>query len=166
MAKLKNLIIGFIVLFFVWFLWNNTLDITTLLIGVGLSFLIAVFYCRKCNLFIEIKLSPKAIIYTIIYLFVFLWELLKSNIEVAFIVLNPVLPINPGIIEAKTKLKSKMGRLILANSITLTPGTFTIDIIEDTYYIHCIDISNEQDVEQATKKIILKFEKYLEVMYG
>ena len=166
MNKIKNFIIGFLILFFSWFLWNNTLDVTVILIGVGLSAAVSLFYCRKCDLFTEIKLSPKAIIYTFIYVFVFLWELLKSNLDIARIVLTPSLPINPGIIEAKTKLKSKMGRLILANSITLTPGTFTIDIIEDTFYIHCVDVTCEEGIEVAAKNIITKFEKYLEVMYG
>ncbi len=58
-----------------------------------------------------------------------------------------------------------MARLILGNAITLTPGTFTIDIIDDTYYIHCVDLSDE-DAEIHGQKIIEKFEKYLEVIYG
>ncbi len=96
---------------------------------------------------------------------VFLFELIKSNLDVARRVITPSLPINPGIVEVKTKLKSKMGRMILANSITLTPGTLTIDIKEDTLYIHWIDVET-QDVNEATKKIVRKFEKYLEKIYG
>ena len=55
--------------------------------------------------------------------------------------------------------------MILADSITLTPGTFTLEIKGDTLFIHWIDVK-AQDVEQATKEIIRKFEKYLEVIYG
>ncbi len=77
----------------------------------------------------------------------------------------PSLPINPGIVKVKTKLKSKMGRMILANSITLTPGTLTVDVQEDTFYIHWIDVETE-DIDKATEKITRKFEKYLEVIYG
>ena len=58
-----------------------------------------------------------------------------------------------------------MARMILANSITLTPGTFTVDIKEDTLYIHCIDIKSE-NVSDVTNNVVRKFEKYLEVMYG
>ena len=58
-----------------------------------------------------------------------------------------------------------MGRLILANSITLTPGTLTIDIKEDTLYIHWIDVKTE-DIDKATENIVRKFEKYLEKIYG
>jgi multicomponent Na+:H+ antiporter subunit E len=80
-------------------------------------------------------------------------------------VITPSLPINPGIVEVKTKLKSNMGRMILANSITLTPGTLTIDIKDDTLYIHWIDVKTE-DVNEATEQIVRKFEKYLEKIYG
>ena len=75
-----------------------------------------------------------------LYIFVFLGELIKSNFDVAARVANPKLPINPGIVKVKTKLKSKLGRIMLANSITLTPGTLTVDIDEDTneLYIHWI----------------------------
>jgi multicomponent Na+:H+ antiporter subunit E len=95
----------------------------------------------------------------------FLAELFKSNFDIAWRVLSPSLPINPGIIKTKTVLKSKMARLILANSITLTPGTFTIDIIEDELFIHCVNIK-EDDLEAYGHEIVRKFEKYLEVIYG
>jgi multicomponent Na+:H+ antiporter subunit E len=91
--------------------------------------------------------------------------LVKSNIDVARRVLTPSLPINPGIVEVKTILKSKIGRLILANSITLTPGTFTLEIQNDSLFIHWIDVKSA-DVNEDTRLIVRKFEKYLEVMYG
>lgn len=163
--KIKNYFVAFVILFIVWTLINNTLDITILLIGFGLSLILSFFFCQKCNLFSEIRLTPKAILYTFIYLFVFIGEMIKSNIDVARRVVSPSLPINPGIVEVKTVLTSKMGRLILANSITLTPGTFTIEINEEKIYIHWIEVETH-DSREATQKIVRKFEKYLEVMYG
>ena len=80
-------------------------------------------------------------------------------------VISPSLPINPGIVEVKTKLKTGIGRLALANSITLTPGTLTVDIKEDSLFIHWIDVTST-DIEGATKNIVANFEKYLEVIYG
>ena len=88
-----------------------------------------------------------------------------ANLDVARRVISPTIPINPGIVEIKTNLKSDIGRLFLANSITLTPGTLTVDIKDDRLYIHWIDVSSS-DVEVATKEIAGKFEKYLEVIYG
>jgi len=161
----KNISISFVILLIVWLLLNGTFDIFTSLVGVVISGLLAVLFCAKCDVFSDIKLSPKAFYYFVVYFFVFSWELIKSNFDVARRVITPSLPINPGIVEVKTKLNSKIGRLILANSITLTPGTLTIEIVEDKLFIHWIDVESE-DVNQATKQIVQKFEKYLEVIYG
>ena len=75
------------------------------------------------------------------------------------------LPINPGIVKVQTKLKSRLGRAFLANSITLTPGTLTVETKGEYFYIHCIDVTSH-DIEEATQKIVSTFEKYLEVIYG
>jgi multicomponent Na+:H+ antiporter subunit E len=163
--KLKNTIVAFLLLTATWFLLNGKYDLITLGIGVFVALVIALIFCMKCDIFSEMKFTPKGIAYFIIYIFVFLGELIKSNIDIAVRVLTPSLPINPGIVETKTKLKSKLGRLILANSITLTPGTLSVKIEDEKLYIHCVNIKNT-NVENATQDIILKFEKYLEVIYG
>ena len=138
-----------------------------MILGIGalLSLGVSLIFCARCDVFSEIKLTPAALLYTFIYIIVFLYELIKSNLDVARRVITPSLPINPGIVEVKTRLRSKIGRMILANSITLTPGTLTIDIVEDTLYIHWIDVQT-RDTREATEKIVRKFEKYLEKIYG
>lgn len=163
--QLKNILVSFLIAFIFWILLNNSFEPLNLTIGAVLSLLLSLLFCSKCDVFSELKLTPAAFFYTLIYLVVFLYELVKSNLDVARRVITPSLPINPGIVEVKTKLKSRMGRMILANSITLTPGTLTIDIKEDTLYIHWIDVQTE-DVSKATEKIVRKFEKYLEKIYG
>jgi len=101
----------------------------------------------------------------ILYFFYFLGALIKSNLDVAFRVLHPKLPIRPGIVKVKTKLTTPLGRLMLANSITLTPGTITVDTKGEDFYIHWIAVE-EGDLEEKTKKIVSGFEKYLEVICG
>lgn len=162
--KLKNPIFLFAILLLFWVLLTNTLALEFLIPGILLIFVILALFCRKCKVFDEAKLTPKAFAYTFVYIFVFLWELIKSNLDVARRVISPSLPINPGIVEAKTKIKSPMGRMILANSITLTPGTFTVEIEDDTFYIHCIDVC-EEDTDEMAHKIIRRFEKFLEEIY-
>ncbi len=163
--KLKNILVSFFIAFIFWILLNNSFEPIRLGIGAILSFTLAIIFCSRCDVFSELKLTPTALFYTLIYMFVFLYELVKSNFDVARRVITPSLPINPGIVEVKTKLKSKMGRMILANSITLTPGTLTIDIQDDILYIHWIDVQSE-DIDEATQTIVRKFEKYLEKIYG
>jgi len=65
----------------------------------------------------------------------------------------------------KTRLKSDIAKMILANSITLTPGTFTLDVIGDELLIHWINVKSE-DTDDATKVIGERFEKYLRAIFG
>jgi multicomponent Na+:H+ antiporter subunit E len=162
--KLKNLIISFLVILTGWFLLTWSLELKSVLIGVGLSALLSVLFCSHCIIFSEMKLTPKAFISTFVYLFVFMVELVKANIDVTRRVLSPTLPINPGIVKVDTHLKSKMARLILANSITLTPGTFTLEVHDDAFYIHWIDVKHAEEA-QATEDLVRKFEKILEGIY-
>ncbi len=155
----------FITLMGVWLLLNNSLAVPILLSGLILSIIIPFLFCKHCEVFTYLKFTPKSMWYTLLFLLTFLKELLLSNLDVARRVVTPSLPINPGIIEVKTRLKTKIARIVLADSITLTPGTFTIEIIEDSLFIHWIDVKST-DVQEGTKLIVEKFEKYLEVMYG
>ncbi|MFP4023151.1 MAG: Na+/H+ antiporter subunit E [Thiohalospira sp.] len=163
--KIKNHIALFLILMVVWVLINNTFRGEIILIGLILSTIITLLFGANLIIFDGLKFTPVSLGYTLIYLFVFLIELIKSNLDVARRVLTPSLPINPGIVKTKTILKSKMGRMILANSITLTPGTLSVDIKDDTLYIHWIDVCCE-DIDKATEAIVQKFEKHLVKIYG
>ena len=74
--------------------------------------------------------------------------------------LHPDLPINPGIVKILTGLSSDMGKSFLANSITLTPGTLTVDIDGEYLYVHWINVTT-QDIEEASKIISGRFEKII-----
>ncbi len=163
--KWKNYLIMFIMLFVVWLLLNNSLKTEIVLLGLGISLVLPLLLCGKCEVFTNLSLSPKAILYSFLFLFTFIVELFKANFDVARRVITPSLPINPGIVEVKTKLTSKIGRVILADSITLTPGTFTLELEGDRLFVHSIDVQST-DVMENTRLIVEKFEKYLEVMYG
>jgi len=96
----------------------------------------------------------------------FLWECFKANLDVAYRVLHPRLPINPGIVKVRSKLTTDTALTFLANSITLTPGTMSVDIDKDNgiLYIHWIDVKTK-DVESATKIIVERFEKVLKKIF-
>ncbi len=163
--KIKSQFALFFVLMIVWFLINNSFQLEIIIIGAILSIIVSVIFGRRTDVLNEFKFTPAAFFYTLIYLMVFFAELIKSNIDVALRVVRPSLPINPGIVKTKTVLKSKMARMILTNSITLTPGTLTVDIEDDIIYIHWIDVESE-DISVATEKIVKKFEKILVKIYG
>ena len=165
MASVKSRVATGILLAFIWFLLGFPLSAQEA--GTGLAIiLVLVFVPLPGNeLFKDIRLSPKALFSAGILLFVLLWEIVKSNIDVALRVIHPIIPLNPGIVKVTTSLKTDLGRLALANCITLTPGTITVDIHSDTLYIHWIAIDTES-VEESTRKIVSHFEKYLEVIFG
>jgi multicomponent Na+:H+ antiporter subunit E len=80
-----------------------------------------------------------------VFLLVLFKEMLLANLDVAFRVLHPKIPIRPGIVKVKPGIRSDMGKLILANSITLTPGTLSVDYIDDELYIHWINVGDEPE---------------------
>jgi multicomponent Na+:H+ antiporter subunit E len=149
----------------IWLLANASLAWDVIAVGLLVTTLLSLAFSRFAGAFADVRFSPKAIFYYFRYLGVFLWELLLANMNVARIVFSPKISIHPGIVKVKTRLKTPTGRLVLANSITLTPGTLVVDIDEDALYVHWIDVTAE-DPEEATRRIAAKFEKYLEVIYG
>jgi multicomponent Na+:H+ antiporter subunit E len=109
---------------------------------------------------------PRRFVFSLRYFFRFVWEMIIANVNVAAIVLHPKRPIKPGIIKIRTGLKTDAALTILANSITLTPGTFTVDIdpAARVLYIHCLTVKSE-DTEQNTRDIGLKFERLLKEVF-
>ncbi len=168
-SKLKNKVrdraVLFVTLLLFWVMLNGTLAIDSFIIGILVSFSITFLFGSGLSFFTEFRATPQAFAAGIFYYIYFFKELVKSNFRLAVIVLSPSLPINPGIVKVRTKLKSRMGRLMLANSITLTPGTMTMEIDGEWIYIHCVTVESP-DIDEATAKIVAGFESYLEVMYG
>ena len=75
------------------------------------------------------------------------------------------MPIRPGIVKIKTSLTSESAITALANSITLTPGTLTVDLTDDgTLYVHWINVRSD-DVDEATRMIARRFEYFLERIF-
>ena len=145
----------FILLFLVWIGLTNSLDIQELIVGAIVAFVVARFFTPNR----EFDLKLLAIKY-IKFMPLFFKNLVQSNIAVAKIVLNPKLPINTGIVKLKTTLKSDSDKLLLANAITLTPGTITLELEGEDLYIHVLYIdSKDRDVLQ--REIVGELEKGL-----
>jgi multicomponent Na+:H+ antiporter subunit E len=152
-------------LLLIWLIANGNLATDTVIAGVVITAFIALAFSAFARVYSVIRWSPKVIFYYLMYLGVFCIELIKANLNVMKLVFSPRIDIKPGIVEIKTKLKSPIGRLALANSITLTPGTLVVDIKEDSLFIHWINTSTTDPVA-ASEAISARFEKYLKVIYG
>ncbi len=109
----------------------------------------------------------KKILWFACYAVLFLWECLKANIDVAWRVISPALPIRPGAIRVKTDLKSDAGLTFLANSITLTPGKTTIDIDKENgyIYIHVLFLKEDYSVSDMRLSVVSKYERILKRVF-
>jgi len=144
-----------------WLLMVGTFDPAELLVGLLVACLTAWLSKQHLHILDAFKWHPAMLFYLIIYISIFLWTLVRANIDVARRVLSPSLPIDPGIVEVETHLQSDLGKLLLANSITLTPGTLTVDIIDNRLQVHWIDSCSGQDIHHATASIAAQFEYHL-----
>jgi multicomponent Na+:H+ antiporter subunit E len=164
-SKPRDLVVMFATLFLFWVLLNGTLALDTLGVGMLASLVIVFLFRDSLSFFTEFRATPQAFVAGFRYYGYFFKELVKSNLKLTAIVLSPDLPIKPGIVKVRTRLKTRMGRLMLANSITLTPGTLTVELDGEWLYVHWVTVESV-DIDAATASIVAGFEHYLEVMYG
>jgi multicomponent Na+:H+ antiporter subunit E len=150
----------FILSMIFWFMLTFEFTIPNLIVGAVASIITSAFFTRFFVKNVYKLIQPKRYFWFLVYLFVFIWECLKANIDVAYRVLHPKMPIRPGIVKVRTTLKSDLAKMMLANSITMTPGTISVDIIDEYLYIHWIYIKSE-DPEVYTSIITGAFEKYI-----
>ena len=153
-------IVSFLVLMLVWLLFTWSLDLQQVFVGAILAFIISFFLKRILREGTGKILNPLRWFWFIVYVFYFLYYCFRANLDVAFRVVHPDVPIRPGIVKVRTSLESDMARLFLANSITLTPGTLTVDIDGPDFYIHWINIDTD-DAARRTAEITGRFEPLL-----
>ena len=151
----------FLVLLLLWVLLAGSLAIDELLAGTIVAATVTFISAPYIGVFQGIRFQPFALVAVFTYLGYFFVELIKANFDLARRVLSPSLPINPEIVEIKTNLKSDLGQMLLANSITLTPGTLSVDLNEDRILVHWIAAPDNVDLNKATKDIAAGFEKHI-----
>ncbi|WMJ80184.1 Na+/H+ antiporter subunit E [Clostridium sp. MB40-C1] len=153
---------GVMILYLIfWIVLCEKFNIETFILGITVCILLSIL---NENLFGKTTRKEKSLLkntrYWAEYIFLLVKEVVIANINVAIIVLSPSMNISPGIVEFKTKLKSNFCRMVLANSITLTPGTITVDIEDDILRIHCLKREYIEGVmDSKFEKILLKIEE-------
>jgi multicomponent Na+:H+ antiporter subunit E len=148
-------------IFVVWMALAGKLTLAEILVGLAVSGGVALLSQSHLSMLDDLKLSVSLPFDLLRYFAVFFWALLRANLDVARRVAAPRVQINPAIVEVHTELKSDLGKLWLANSITLTPGTLCVDVVGETLKVHWIDISPGADIEHATREIAARFEGLL-----
>lgn len=154
-----------ILLTFLWFAANSSLAVESLATGVLISAILAYAFTRTFRIWHYVQLSPKRLLGFVRYSGVFLVELVRANLNMLRYVYAPRIDVNPGIVRVKTRLKTPVGRLALANSIALTPGSLVIDLEDDSLFVHWLDVTTT-DPDEVTRLIAGPFEGPLETTFG
>ncbi|PIE07020.1 MAG: hypothetical protein CSA74_09580 [Rhodobacterales bacterium] len=164
MARPADSVKLFLTLVIFWILLNGSVQPGALAIGVAVALTIVFFFRDTLSVLSGHRLTGRAIWVSLQFVGYFLRELVKANLQMAAIVLDPRLPVEPAIVAVKVRLTHPVARLLLANSITLTPGTLSVEYKGDTLYVHWV-VARGTDTETATREIVAGFERYLEQMY-
>jgi len=158
--RIKTYSYYFVLLFLFWIILSQQFTLEIALIGAGAVGLIMLysksllFSPKETTLF-----SPGKIVLFVKFIFVMLIEILKSNWQVAKIVLSPSLPISPSFVKVKKTFEKDFDKVIFGNSVTLTPGTLTVDIDEEGFLVHAL---TKEAAEGLEGSIIEEFVRKLE----
>ena len=144
-----------------WLILSESFTVERIILGIIIACIVAKFNEDLATGSDKgIGFNINKIIIFVKYLSLLIIEIFKSNINVAKIVLNPKMNISPCVYKIHTNLKSNLLKTVLANSITLTPGTLTLFMDGDEMIIHSLKEENIKDLEDSSfEKILLKAEE-------
>lgn len=143
--------------FLVWVVFNGRLTLEIALFGAAVA---AAMFCFVCK-FMDYSMSKELRFCRLIpafaqYLYYLVKEIIAANLAVSQMILTRKEQMEPVIVHVHTELKSETARMILANSITLTPGTITVSLTDDDLLVHCLDKSLSGGMEDSVFTRLLK----------
>lgn len=143
----------------VWILWSWHFE--PLILGFGVvSVLLTVLVARRLKILDEETVPFELNLRLIVFLPWLAWEIVKANVQVAKTILSPSLPIRPHLIRVPADQRTTLGNVILANTITITPGTISLDLSDGVILVHCLDDEMaDQDSSGTSTKMIHWLEK-------
>ena len=159
--QIQHITLSFVFALVFWLLLVGSLSQQELIAGLLVAGAVAAMNADRTPILADLRITPLAPIAFLSYLGALLVALLRANADLARRVLTPSLPIRPAMVQIRTGLRSDLGRLVLANSITLTPGTLSVDVDDDTLTVHWIDCPPGTDLAAATEAIAAGFERHL-----
>jgi multicomponent Na+:H+ antiporter subunit E len=151
----------FFTLLLIWLLLVGSIDAQEVVAGVLVSAAVLILFGSRLSIFAGVRWSWLLPVHIGRYLAAFAAALVAANIDLARRVLTPSLPIRPALVEVRTGLRSPLGRMVLANTITLTPGTLSVDVVDDRLLVHWVYLPVGSDSEAATRAIVEPFENHL-----
>ena len=147
--------------FLAWVIFNGRLTLEITLFGVAVSCMVFWFVCK----FMDYSLEKERTFYRKLplfckYVLLLLKEIGKANLAVCRLILSRREVVEPVLVKIHTDLKTETARVLLANSITLTPGTITVSLTDQELLVHCLDRSLAEGMTES------EFAKLLEKLEG
>lgn len=155
---MRRFLSAFIVFYVLWIALSGV-AVEELIVGAVVALLLSFVVGHLTDYHFDGKTPLSTIKYIFMYIPLFIVKLIQANLDMAKIVLSKDLPIKPGFVILKTSLKKDISKLSLANSITLTPGTLSVDIKDEEVLIHWVKVEGSED--QQKEAIAGAFEKQL-----
>lgn len=147
----------FLLFFFVWIVFNGKITAEIVWLGLVVAAFVFWFICKFMDFSIrKEKLVYKKLVSFGAYVCLLIKEIISANMTVFYMILTEREEMEPVIVTFHTNLKTEMARVILANSITLTPGTIAVAIEEDELVVHCLDKSLAEGIENSVFEQRLK----------
>lgn len=140
----------YILFFLCWVVFNGQLTLEIGIIGIFVATLLYAFICKFMGWSYkkDIRMMQYAI-FMVGYLFVLIWEILKANLDTMKMIFTSKYEREPVLVTFHTNIKSPVLRVLLANSITLTPGTITVSLEGDKYVVHALDKDFVDGIEDS-----------------
>lgn len=130
----------YLVFFLIWIIFNGQFTWEIAGFGIVIAVAMYLFICKFLNYKPSTDLVlAKKLIYILQYVFILVKEIIKANFAVIKMIMSSRYEIEPAVVRFKTTLKTTPARILLANSITLTPGTITVSMEDDEFVVHCLD---------------------------
>lgn len=151
----------YIIFFLIWVIFNGQFTLEIAAFGLVIAGLIYWFICKFMGYKPQYDLIfCKRMGLLILYLFTLIKEILKANIVVFKMIYSAKYQLEPAIVSFKTDLHSTFARVLLANSITLTPGTITVSLKDNEYTVHCLDKELAQGIDSSVfVQLLTKIER-------
>ena len=149
----------YVLFFLAWIIFNGNITLEIVIFGVVIAAVVLAFMCKFMDYSLKKEKNVyKKSIWFLAYAVLLIREIIKANLAIIPRILTVEEEMDPVIVKFKTSLKTDFAKMLLANSITLTPGTITVDLQGDEYTIHCLDTTlaeglENSDIEKALHKL-------------
>ena len=140
----------YIIFLLLWILLNGQFTWEIVCFGIVIAGVMYAFVCK----FLDYSLEKDILLfrkmpYILAYILILIWEIIKANVDTIHLALSIRNEIDPVVVRFRTDLKSKAAKVVLANSITLTPGTITVDLEGDELIIHALDAELVEGIDES-----------------